>query len=85
MANSLPASAGKQETGVRSLDREDPREEAMATRPGILAWAIPWTEESGGLQSMGLQRAGHNLLAEHTLTYTHRYINSYLYIHNIYR
>ena len=41
------------ETWVRSLDREDPLEKEMATDPSILAWRIPWTEEPGGLQSMG--------------------------------
>ena len=41
------------ETRVRSLGREDPLEEEMATHSGILAWRIPWTEETGGLQSMG--------------------------------
>ena len=41
---------------VRSLGQEDPLEEGMATHTSILAWRIPWTEESGGLQSMGLQR-----------------------------
>ena len=48
------------ETWVRSLGREDPLEKAMATHSGILAWRIPWTEEPGGLQSMGLQRFGHD-------------------------
>ena len=43
---------------VRSLVWEDPLEEEMATHSSILAWKIPWTEESGGLQSMGSQRAG---------------------------
>ena len=38
----------------------------MATYSSILAWKIPWTEEPGGLQSMGLQRVGHNLSTEHT-------------------
>ena len=47
-----------QEIGVRSLGREDPLEEEMATHSSILAWEIPWTEESGRLQSMGLQRVG---------------------------
>ena len=47
-------------THVRSLGREDPLEKAMATHSSILAWRIPRTEEPGGLQSMGLQRAGHN-------------------------
>ena len=49
-----------QKTGVRSLGREDPLEEEMATHSSILAWIIPWTEEAGGLPSMGLQRAGHD-------------------------
>ena len=39
---------------VRSLDQEDPREKEMATHSSILAWRIPWTEEPGGLQSVGL-------------------------------
>ena len=49
----LPA---MQETWVRSLGREDPLEKEMATHSSVLAWRIPWTEEPGGLQSMGLQR-----------------------------
>ena len=40
---------------VQSLDREDPLEEEVATHSGILAWEIPWTQEPGGLQSMGSQ------------------------------
>jgi len=40
---------------VRSLGRKDPQEEEMATHSGILAWRLPWAEEPGGLQSMGLQ------------------------------
>ena len=44
-----------QETRVRSLGREDPLEKGMATHFSILVWRIPWTEEPGGLQSMGLQ------------------------------
>ena len=50
----------KQETWVRFLGWEDPLEKEMATHSSILAWRIPWTEEPGGLQSMGLQRVGHN-------------------------
>ena len=46
------------ETWVRSLGWEDPLEKEMATHSSILAWRIPWTEEPGGLQSTGLQRAG---------------------------
>ena len=44
-----------QETQVRSLGREDPLEQGMATHSSILAWRIPWTEEPGGLQFMGSQ------------------------------
>ena len=44
---------------VQFLGWEDPLEEEMATHSNILAWKIPWTAESGGLQCMGLQRVGH--------------------------
>ena len=47
------------ETRLQSLAWEDPLEKAMATHSSILAWKIPWTEEPGRLQSMGLQRVGH--------------------------
>ena len=53
----LPA---MQETWVRSLGLEDPLEKGVATHSSILAWRIPCTEELGGLQSMGLQRVGHD-------------------------
>ena len=49
-----------QETWVRSLGWEDLLEKGMATHSSIIAWEIPWTEEPGGLQSMGLQRVGCN-------------------------
>ena len=45
-----------QETQVQSLGRDDPLEKGMATYSSILAWRTPWTEEPGGLQSMGLQK-----------------------------
>ena len=48
------------ETWVRSLGREDPLEKEMATHSSTLAWRVPWTEESGGLQSTGSQRVGHD-------------------------
>ena len=48
------------ETRVRSLGWKDPLEKEMATYSSILAWKIPWAEESGGLQSMGSQRIGHD-------------------------
>ena len=49
-----------QEMRVRSLGWEDAREKGMATHSTILAWRIPWTEEPGGLWSMGLQRVEHD-------------------------
>jgi len=49
-----------QETWVQSLGRDNPLEEGMTTHSSIPAWRIPWTEEPGGLQSMGLQRVGHD-------------------------
>ena len=49
-----------QETWVQSLGWEDPLEKKMATHSGILAWKIPWTQEPGRIQSMGLQRVGHD-------------------------
>ena len=57
MVKNLPA---VQKTWVQSLDMEDPLEKEMATHCSILAWEIPWTEDPGGLQSMGLQRGGHD-------------------------
>ena len=48
------------EAWVRSLGQEDSLEKEMATHSSILAWKIPWTEEPGGLQSMGSQRVGHD-------------------------
>ena len=53
----LPA---MQKTWVLFLGWEDPLEKEMATHSSILAWRIPWTEERGRLQSMGLQRVGHD-------------------------
>ena len=49
-----------QETWVHPLGGEDPLAEEMATHSSILAWRIQWTEEPGGLQSMGMQRVGHD-------------------------
>ena len=53
------------ETRVQSLGWKDPLEKGMATHSRILARRIPWTEEPGGLQSMGLQRVGHDLACTH--------------------
>ena len=49
-----------QETRVQSLGWEDPLEEGMASHSSILAWRIPWTEEPGGLRSLGSQRVRHD-------------------------
>ena len=53
------------EARVPSLGREDRLEKEMATHSRILAWEIPWTEEPGGLQSIGLQRVGHEIGRAH--------------------
>ena len=53
----LPA---MQENWLPSMGQEDPLDKGMAMHPSILAWRIPWIEEPGGLQSMGLQRVGHD-------------------------
>ena len=50
-----------QETQIQSLGREDTLQKGMTTHSSIRAWRIPWTEQPGGLQSMGSQKVGHNL------------------------
>ena len=60
----LPAMQETQEMQIRALGREDPRKKEMATHSSIFAWKVPWTERSGGLRSMGLQRAGHDWSTE---------------------
>ena len=57
MVNNLPA---MQETWIWFLGQEDPLEKGMTTHSSLLAWEIPWTEQPGGLQSMGSQRVRHN-------------------------
>ena len=57
MVNNLPLML---ETWVRSLGWEEPLEKGKATHSSIPAWRIPWTDEPGRLQSLGLQRVGHN-------------------------
>ena len=56
------------ETWVRSLSQEDPLEKEMATHSSILVWRIPWMEEPGGLQSMGLQRVRHDCVTSLSLS-----------------
>ena len=67
-----------QETWVRSLGQEDPLEKGMATHSSILAWRITWTEEPGGLRSMGSQRLGHDWATEH---YRHKTFTSLVFNH----
>ena len=74
--------SAKQETQVRSLGGEDPLEKEMATHSSIPAWKIPWTEEHGGLQSMGSQKAGHDLAAKPLLPSIPLYeYTKYIYFH----
>ena len=56
MAQTIMNMPAVQQTWVQSLGQEDPLEKGMATHSSIIAWRIPWTEEPGGLQSIGLQR-----------------------------
>ena len=60
MVKNLPASAGDTKAQVQSLGWEGLLEKERATHHSILAWEIPWTEEPGGLQSVGSQRVGHD-------------------------
>ena len=70
MVKHLPA---MQETQVQTLGREDPLEKEMATHSSILAWRILWAEEPGGLQSMGSQRDGHNLVTNTNKEYNNAF------------
>ena len=58
----------RQKTWVQSLGQEDPLEKEMATHSSVLPWRIPWTEEPGGLQSMGSQRVGHDRVTSLSLS-----------------
>ena len=60
MAQSVKNPPAAEETQVHSLSREDPLEDEMAAHSSILAWRIPWSEEPGGLHSMGSHRVGHD-------------------------
>ena len=60
MAERVKRLPAMRKTGVQSQDGEDPLEREMATHSSALAWRVPWLEEPGRLQSMGLQRVGHD-------------------------
>ena len=62
MVKNLAVMQETQESSVQSLGQEYSLEEKMATHSSILAWEIPWTEEPGGPQSMGLQRVRHDCM-----------------------
>ena len=81
MAQTIKNLPAMKETRVQSLGQEDPLEKGMATHSSILAWRIPWTEESGGLQSMGHRESD----MTEWLTYTHTQSYSiYVYV-NVFR
>ena len=78
----LPAVQETQERLVQSLNWEDPLEEGMATHSSILAWKTPWTEEPGGLQSMGSQSQTQlKRLSRHAHTHTHTHTHTHLHKH----
>ena len=66
VAQSVKNPLAMQDTWIQFLGWEDPLEDSMATHSIILAWRIPWTEEPGRLQSMGLQRIGQDWVTKHT-------------------
>ena len=74
MVKSLPA---MQDTQVRSLGQENPLEKGMGTHSSILAQRIPWTEEPGGLQSMGSQKVIHDRMTNTTTILIFRFVNTY--------
>ena len=77
IVKNLPA---MQETWLQSLGWEDPLEEGMANHSSILAWRIPWTEESDGLQSMGNKELDMTEQLPHTDTHTHTHTHTHIYI-----
>ena len=82
MAQTVKRLPAMQETWVQSLGQEDPLEKEMATHSSTRAWKIPLMEEPGGLQSMGLQRVGHDSVTSLSLSYElkgdHKYYQNLL-------
>ena len=74
MIKKLPV---RQETRVLSLGQEYPLEKEMVTHFSIFAWEIPWTEETGGLQSMGLEGVVHDCVTEHVCACTHTHTHTH--------
>ena len=71
VVKNLPANAGDLRDMGSIPGQEDPLEEGMATHFSILAWRIPWEKKPVGLQSIGSQRIGHNLMTKHKHAHTH--------------
>ena len=86
VVKNLPPMQETQETWDESLGREEPLEEEMATHfSSTLAWEIPWTEEPGRLQSMGLPRVRHDWVTAHTHTHTHTHAHAHTHTHNTWK
>ena len=81
MAQTVKNLPAMRETQVQSLKREDSLEKEMATPSSILAWKIPWTEEPGRLQSMGLQRVRHDWATSLSFSFPIYVMNGLLYSH----
>ena len=77
-----PVMQETQETWVQSLGGEDPLEEDMAPHSSILAWEIPWTEQPGGLRSLGSQRVGHDWGTELAIAFSHIFLRDHTWILN---
>ena len=82
MVETLPVNAGDIRDSVRSLGLEESVEEGMATHSGILAWRIPWTEESGGLLSMGCKESD---MTERLILSLSTFIRSWSSLRNPYK
>ena len=78
MVKNLPANAGAPETQVGSLVWEDPLKEGMISRFSILVWRIPWTEEPGGLQSIGSHGVRCDLTGMHIILMIHNLLTNML-------
>ena len=78
MAQTVKNLPSMQATRFRCLGQEDPQEKGLTTHSSILAWKIPWKEEPGGLESMVLQRAGHNRVTNTVTFHLGRFYLIYL-------
>ena len=74
-----------QETWVPFLGQEGPLEKKMATHSSVLSWTIPWTEEPGGLQSMGVTKESDmtEQISTHTHTHTQAHVHTHAHTHTV--